>query len=368
MLSSKMTGATVVLHVIPTLEIGGAERQLALLCTEQASRGYSVHIALRRSGKFAELLNSKNVSIHTIGDYSGINPLLLFNLNKLITVISPTIVQTWLTQMDIVGGVAALLNRIPWIATERTSLAFYKKERRLYNFLRTRLLAFSSGIVANSLDGMAMWKKILPSHFISFIINAVDFDGISRGMAAKSTDEDENTILLVGRLIESKGFTQVVDAISGLPADLNLKFKIIGQGPIAENLIAQIKKHRLEGQVQLIQNNPEWWPELANAKLLISMSRFEGIPNVVLEAVASGCPVLLSDIPAHREIFCEDTTLFVDLENRDKLIDAIKAVFGDYREARKRAEKAKRVVIKMSVVEMANSYDCVYQKALWKKL
>jgi glycosyltransferase involved in cell wall biosynthesis len=357
-----MTKGIVILHLIPTLEIGGAERQLSLLCMEQAKQGYSVHIALRRGGRFVDLIDQNNVSIHTLGDYSGLNPLLLFKLNRLISAISPTIIQTWLTQMDIVGGTAALLNRVPWIATERTSLAAYKNERRVYNFLRTKLLRCSSGIVANSIDGMRMWQKNIPSHLVTFIGNAVDFVGISQSIADRALIDDSKTVLLVGRLIDSKGFCEVVDAISLLPNDLHLTFKIIGQGPLANILLAQIEKYDLVGRVQVVQDSPDWWSELANAKLLISMSKFEGTPNVVLEAAASGCPVLLSDILAHREIFSVNSAVFVDLASSTKLINAIINVFGGYSEALKRAQNAKRIVMNMSVVEMEKSYGRIYKK------
>jgi glycosyltransferase involved in cell wall biosynthesis len=358
----KMTKKIVILHVIPTLEIGGAERQLSLLCTEQARQGYSVHIALRRGGQFLDLIDRKNVSIHALGDYSGLNPFLLINLNRIISVVSPMVIQTWLTQMNIVGGTAALLSKVPWIATERSNIDAYRNEPRIYNFLRTKLVRYSSGIVANSIDGMAMWQKIIPSHLVSVIGNAVDFDGISQSIEGRALIEGSNTILLVGRLTESKGFCEVVDVISSLPNDLDLKFKIIGQGPLADALLAQIERYGLVEKVQVIQDNPDWWFELANAKLLISMSKFEGTPNVVLEAAASGCPVLLSNIPAHREIFSVKSAVFVDLANSSKLINAIIDVFGNYCEALKRAENAKRIVMNMSVVEMAASYELMYKK------
>jgi len=358
-----MNKVITILHLIPTLEIGGAERQLALLCMEQTRRGYDVHVAVRRTGGFGNLIDSRRVCIHIIGDYAGLSPFIFFRLNRLIAKISPTIVQTWLTQMDIVGGTAALFNRIPWIATERSSLEFYNKDHRsVYNFLRRKIMNFSSAIVANSYDGTEMWENILPCHPIFFVGNAVDFDGIARSMVAADIAGEGSNVLMVGRLIKSKGFIQVLEAISELPDNLNLRFKIIGQGSLADEIVAQIEKLNLIERVELIQKRSEWWPELKNAKLLISMSRFEGTPNVTIEAAASGCPVLLSDIPAHRGIFNDDSALFVELGNRSALIEAIENLFEDYPGALKRAQNAKQIVMKMSVVELVNSYSDIYEK------
>jgi glycosyltransferase involved in cell wall biosynthesis len=352
-----------ILHVIPTLEVGGAERQLALLCMEQARQGYAVHVAVRREGDFSCLIDSSRVCVHMIGNYPGLNPFLFFSLNRLIAKISPTIIQTWSTQMDIIGGTAALFSRIPWIATERTSLEFYNMHRRsFYNFLRRKIMSFSSTIIANSAEGAEMWKKISPYTPVFCVMNGVDFEGIKRITSSTDIVNGGSHVLMVGRLIDSKGFFQVVDAIPGLSNNLDLKFKIIGQGPLADDLIAQIEKLNLSERVQLIQDHSEWWAELRNAKLLISMSRFEGTPNVALETAASGCPILLSEIPAHQEIFNNDSAVFVELDNRYELIKAIEDLFGDYCGAKKRAIKAKEIVMKMSVVEMADLYGTIYEK------
>src|SRR3954454_15474409 len=93
-----------ILHAIPTLGGGGAERQLCMLASEQARRGACVHVGIRRGGVHEPVLKKCGVHIHELGNARSINPRLLLALARTIAKVTPTIVQTWLPQMDVVGG------------------------------------------------------------------------------------------------------------------------------------------------------------------------------------------------------------------------------------------------------------------------
>jgi len=69
-----------ILHAIPTLGGGGAERQLCMLASEQARRGACVHVAIRRGGVHEPVLKKCGVHIHELGDARSINPRLLLAL------------------------------------------------------------------------------------------------------------------------------------------------------------------------------------------------------------------------------------------------------------------------------------------------
>ena len=116
-----------VLHIIPTLEGGGAERQLSMLAAEQARRGCDVHVALRRTGVHAGAIRDCGVQLHKLGDVRSVDPRLFFALRKIIRSVRPDVVQTWLPQMDLIGGLAAASERIPWVVSERTSGPYYEE-------------------------------------------------------------------------------------------------------------------------------------------------------------------------------------------------------------------------------------------------
>ena len=97
------------------------------------------------------------------------------------------------------------------------------------------------------------------------------------------------------------------------------------------------------------------------------MSRYEGNPNVVLEAMAGGCPVILSDIPAHREIADASSAFFVPVDDVQGLAGAIAALLGDKPTALRHAGSASARVDFMTVKAMADAYDAVYKDVLKRK-
>jgi glycosyltransferase involved in cell wall biosynthesis len=90
------------------------------------------------------------------------------------------------------------------------------------------------------------------------------------------------------------------------------------------------------------------------------MSKFEGCPNVVLEAMACGCPLVLSDIPAHREILDEGRAYFAHPDNQTAIAEAIKTtlLFGDA--ARARADAAQVAIAGRTTRAMAGRYEQLY--------
>jgi glycosyltransferase involved in cell wall biosynthesis len=102
------------------------------------------------------------------------------------------------------------------------------------------------------------------------------------------------------------------------------------------------------------------WDLMKRADALVSLSRFEGCPNVVLEAMACGCPLIVSDIPAHREILDEHSALFVDLKDPDEAASAIRTTLFGGDAARRRASAARVRVAGRSIEGTARLYEQLY--------
>lgn len=358
-----------ILHLIPTFSGGGAERQLSLLAAEQDKRGWDVHIGIRRGGVHAESLHSSSgVVVHLLGDHRGLNPLLFASANKLIKQIRPDVIQTWLPQMDIVGGIGALWNSVPWIISERASGKAYLGFR--YQILIRRYLArHADAIVANSRHGVKYWRETLPANACIFqVANAVDVEAVRSAplLAIDSIDSKvcNKNLLVVGRLAPEKAVDIVIRAISMDSIKKSVGAWIIGEGPLRADIENEIKESCLGDRVSLFSYRQDWWGLLRSAAALVSMSRFEGQPNVVLEAMAAGCPVIVSDIPEHREILDEDSAIFVQPENPAELAKAIKMLLIEPDAALYRAERAFSRVSGMTIKSTANEYEGILEKVL----
>lgn len=359
-----------ILHLIPTLAGGGAERQLAMLAAEQAGMGHQVHVGVRQGGVHEAMLRANGVVVHHVGDHRGINPFLLFRIWLLIRRVRPDVVQTWLLQMDLLGGIAALWSHVSWVATERSSAGAYTSTRfRLRVWARTHLFSHASAVVANSAQGVSYWRAQLPSVVkVLQVSNAIDVGAIravvgSVHAASSSGGSGVHKLLVVGRLVESKALEVVIEAVRQLPDALAPEVRIIGEGPTYRHIDAMIKQGKLAERVTLYPYSASWWKELADASLLVSMSRYEGQPNVVLEAMASGCPLVVSNIAAHREILDAESALMVPVDDVDALVQALTAALADPGTARVRAQKASAYVEQLTITRAAQSYDAVYKQA-----
>jgi glycosyltransferase involved in cell wall biosynthesis len=100
-------------------------------------------------------------------------------------------------------------------------------------------------------------------------------------------------LVAAGRLVEEKGFDTLIEAVALLD-DASVCLTILGEGKCHQDLENLIEKHGLEDRVQLMgfQSNP--YPFFANASAFVLSSRYESFPNVVLEALACGTPVIAS--------------------------------------------------------------------------
>ena len=96
------------------------------------------------------------------------------------------------------------------------------------------------------------------------------------------------------------------------------------------------------------------------ASVFVSLSHFEGNPNTVLEAMASGCPLVVSNISQHREILDEGTALFCESYSSDGAATAIGAVFDDPVAAMTRAEAARLRATAWSIEHTASQYVRLY--------
>jgi glycosyltransferase involved in cell wall biosynthesis len=105
-------------------------------------------------------------------------------------------------------------------------------------------------------------------------------------------------VVAAGRLVPKKGFDVLLDAVARVRETRELRLVIMGEGPERAVLERDIERRGLRGSVELagFVDNP--FARLARADVFVLSSFAEGMPNVLIEAMACGCPVIATDCPS----------------------------------------------------------------------
>jgi glycosyltransferase involved in cell wall biosynthesis len=163
-------------------------------------------------------------------------------------------------------------------------------------------IVFCSNACRESMPFFLRWFARNKAHVVQ---NAVDIGRVDRAMASASNNNGDAqfTIASVGRLTGIKNPFCLLKAFEQ-SNEGSSKLVFIGEGDLRARLTAETQKLGLEQQVELtgLVGRDQVFEYLAAADIFVSVSRGEGLPVAVLEAMACRRPVILSDIPPHREI------------------------------------------------------------------
>jgi glycosyltransferase involved in cell wall biosynthesis len=97
------------------------------------------------------------------------------------------------------------------------------------------------------------------------------------------------------------------------------------------------------------------------------MSKWEGMPNVVLEGMAAGCPLILSDIQEHSDLLGNDAALYVDSDDHLMLAKTLQIVLIHRVDSKYRIENAFTIVSEFNIDSISKSYEFIYKQISNKK-
>jgi glycosyltransferase involved in cell wall biosynthesis len=352
-----------ILHLITELAGGGAERQLSYLAPALVRRGHEVHLGYRHSGDFPPAL--PGVHLTRFDTRSNYDPRLFAQIRGLMRRVVPDLVQTWILQMDVAGGAVAKLAGIPWVLREPSSAMAYRGGNWKHS-LRVQVARSAKAIICNSRGGEEYWGKQLPTSRRFIVPNGLPIAEIDAAVPAARLDVP--VVLYVGRLSSdgsaTKNLPELMHALAVVREELVIKGVFCGEGPQRGDLVALQQRLGLDGDVVFTgQLGPDAvWALMKSAAVFVSLSAYEGSPNAVMEAMATGCPLVLSDIAAHREIADDQSALFVDPYDRQRTADAIKHVLCNPQSARARAAVARARIEQLSTDRMVDGFERIYEE------
>lgn len=218
------------------------------------------------------------------------------------------------------------------------------------------------------LESLPRALRLLARSKITIVSNSVDTERVDRALAdmERPVADDRFRVVSVSRLIERKDPITLMEAfaLASLP-DATLTY--VGDGELATALAEHGDALGLEKRITFtgMVARDDVYRYAAEADLYMSTSKGEGLPVAVLEAMACGCPVVLSDIAPHREI-AEDTDFIPLIPPQDtagfaRAIELFHAMSSGERSAVGR--RCREVVEdRFSLWAMHRSYGAIYEE------
>ena len=311
------------LHIIDGLGVGGAEMLVVTLLKNL--KGYNLHlVVLGKPDTLAnELPADCKVTILNFKTYRDIPSNALF-IRRYIKRNQIDIVHSHLYWSNVTARFATpkkipLYNCIQNIS----SMASYTANR-LSLYLEKFTYRKRHHIIAVSkvvLDDFDQWVGLRGKSTVLYNIIGDEFFTASPKL---SFSKEKIRLVAVGNLRKQKNYPYLLQAFRSMPSHVSLD--IYGMGPLQESMQNDITAHNLNIRLCGLQSNMHL--VLRNYDAYAMCSTHEGLSLALMEALSSGLPAFLSDIPVHRES-AENAAVYFDLNNPEDFVKKLLETFND---------------------------------------
>lgn len=359
-----------ILHIITSLELGGAERLLTELVPFQKNRGHFVKVMILSDNgavfkkeledRGIEVVVAKSNSIKSFGN--------ILSISKEIKKENYDIVHAHLVHAQYWTRLARLLDsnkKRKYITTEH-STSNRRRNSKLMRLIDRFVFGGYDKIVSISEATEKSLKDWLGRDDKTFEIvhNGIDikeFQNVQPYSKSELGLKDEDYILMmVSRFHESKNQKGVVEALMWLPVKYKLVF--VGDGKLEESVKEYCQEKNLTSRVRFLGMRKDIPRLLKTADIVIQYSFFEGFGITAIEGMASGKPVIASDVPGLSQVV-EGAGYLVDVNDSKELAKTILSMRGEgiYEELSKKSlERSEKYTIDWC----ANNYLKLYEREL----
>ena len=306
-------------YFIPSLETGGAERVGLEIIRQLIRRGVAVDLIVTRSGgEFwnsipagARVVDLKSWKIesYSLGVLTALPALVLYLKRR-----RPAVLISTLGVSDIVSLIAKkyFLRDLKLIARHENCFSLQRKNEKIgiYNRLLKWLFPVADAVVAVSNDAAEDLRNCVPlaAESVTYVPNPVVTAALleQARIPLKHTWLDDPAVPVItacGRLVFQKDYPTLLKAFADLRRSRNARLIILGKGPDKPQLVNLAQELGIQTDVEFadFQSNP--FTYISQSQVFVLSSRFEGLPTVLIEALACGTPVVATDcLTGPREI------------------------------------------------------------------
>lgn len=369
-------------HAIFRLDVGGLENGLVNLVNNlPAERFRHAIICLEGfSERFRLRLKRADVEIHALGKRAGKDPALALRLFKLLRRLRPDILHTrnlGTLECQFVGAAAGVRHRVH--GEHGWDVVDLHGDRRRYRWLRraSTLVVHRYVPMSRHLQRWLESRVGVPAERIVQIYNGVETARFAPGgpdrravLPAGFADADSVVVGTVGRLSAVKDQLTLARAFAHLvqesPAASKLKLVVVGDGPLREPLRELVTSAGIESSVWLAGMRDDVPALLQALDVFVLPSLNEGISNTILEAMATGLPVVATDVGGNAELVLpERNGLLCPAQDPAAMAAALRRYVEDPAlRAAHGAEGRQRVLREFALATMVERYSALYSELL----
>lgn len=364
-----------IVHVISDLDTGGAEAMLVKLVRGMdRSRFMNTVISLTDKGQLGAAIESAGGAVYALGMKRGRPDLLAVSrLIRLLRMLKPTIVQSWLYHADLLSLLATkLIGFSPLIWNVRCvnmALEHYSRQTKWVRWILARLSGLPAAVVVNSHAGQRWHREFgySPRRW-EVIPNGFDTGTFAPDSGARRQLREELrlpteavVVSLFARVDPAKDHQTFFSAARQvLDRHSMAYFVLVGRG--TEQLVGEVRRWNLDGHVSLVGHRNDVERLMPGVDIACLSSSFgEGFPNVLGEAMACGVPCVSTDVGDVRNII-GDTGLVVPVRDPGSLAHAVIDLIDRGPAAREGLGRAARARIEQeySLRRIINRYAELY--------
>ena len=353
-----MTEKINVLHLRDTFEIGGPGKTILETFSHIDRNRFEIHIGVFKTrsedalSPFIKEARRRGIPLHLIESSHQYSPAVILSLLRVMKGMKCDILHTHETKSDLLGLIASRIRRVPVVTTLHGWIGNTRKERFMIALDKMvvrgfdRVIAVSKGMKASLVEAGFDSSRVCLLH--NCIVTGKYRNTGQKGYLSEKTGKTLKRPVIgsVGRLSREKGHKDFIEAISivlgrGYDAD----FVLIGDGPERENLAASIDRLGLDRNVHFAGYLSDMQLVFQDLDLMVLPSHTEGLPNVVLESLMMGVPVIATDVGGTSDIISDyESGVLVAPGRPDLLACKIVEFLEDAGRFRRMSEKGRTAV------------------------
>jgi glycosyltransferase involved in cell wall biosynthesis len=324
--------------LIDNMEIGGAQKLLQIQVEKMSATHRLLVVSLSHDTPLSQELAAAGAEVLSVGLPGLFHVPTLLKLRRDLGRWRPDLIHSHLTYALIVGSTMSTWLRLPHVTTlhsdrfEGNSVTD-RVRRHLASFVlrhRTDLVIACGPRVAHSQQGQVGRTPLVSIRNRVRPISPIAARDRADARVALGVRLEDLVFLAAGRLVPLKGFDVLLEAFSrAAKSEDRSRLLVAGEGPDRRALQEQAKGLGLEGRVRFLGPVDDLGPYMSMADAFVLSSRFEGLPLVLLEALAAGCPVIATRVGDVETVLGEGTGLLVAAGEAEPLATAILRLSGD---------------------------------------